>query len=168
MRNHSISPVAVLAFASIYYCLKFALEGAVSGVSMAVVEGVSSGFAGYSMIKKAMLISPLFVYLAFAVLYIALGMLKCSTKRFATAVEQTFLFHIIFFAVSLIAFFISGQPQTVHSFGETVVGALIFKAGGWLPLILLGFFAWRFCNTLQDGDVDDAPVTSAFRKPQAG
>ena len=70
MKRQPNNPIAILVLVFIYYFLKFALESAVSGVSMAVVEGVSSGVSGWSLARKAMLISPVFTYLAFAVMYI--------------------------------------------------------------------------------------------------
>ena len=151
MKNHSMNPVAVFAFVFIYYFLKFGLLTAGGGASMAVVEGVSSGVSGYSTARKAMLISPVFVYLAFAILHIAFELLQHSTKRLEKAVERTFQFHLAFFAVSIGAFLTwttlgLEMAQSVHAFQESTLGGLIFATGTWLPVILIGFFIWRYAN----------------------
>ena len=157
-KGQANNPVGILVVVFIYYFLKFALENAVSGVSMAVVEGVSSGFSGWSIFRKAMLISPVFIYLAFAGLYFASGPFRWSTHRIAKAVEQTFKFHILFFVVSLVSFFLSG-PQTIYMFEETTFGGIIMTTGMWLPLLLVGFFAWRYAATTEQPETNSMAST---------
>jgi len=166
MKSQPASPIAILVVVFVYYFLKFAMEGAVSGVSMAVVEGVSSGFGGWSLVSKAMLISPVFAYLGFAVLHIVSGLMAWSKYRIAKAVEQTFQFHIAFFVVSAASFFLSG-PQTIYMFEETFLGGVIMAVGEQLPLVLIGFFIWRYSATPQQHETN-APTGRAFGNTQAG
>ena len=157
MKNQPVSPIAVLVLVFIYYFLKFALETAVGGASMAVVEGVSSGVSGWNPARKAMLISPVFAYLAFAVLHIASKLLRWSKYRIAKAVEQTFQFHIAFFVVSVAAFFLSG-PQTIYMFEETAFGGFTMAVGKLLPLLLVGFFMWRYVTTPEQPEAKNSMV----------
>lgn len=165
IKSKANNPVGILALVFIYYFLKFVMESAASGVSMAVVEGVSSGASGWGVSKKAMLISPVFAYLAFAIVYIVSEPLRLSKRRVAKAVDYTFLFHIVFFIVSLAAFFLSG-PQTFCMFEETAVGGLVMAIGNWLPLLLVGFFVWRYAVATEQPRVED-PMASAFKNTQS-
>jgi len=161
-KNQPVSPFAILVLVFIYYFLKFVLGSAASGASMAVVEGVSS----WSLAKKAMLISPVFAYLAFALLHIASGLLRCSKYRIAKAVERTFQFHIAFFVVSIATFFLSG-PQTIYMFEETALGGFIMGVGRFLPFLLVGLFIWRYAVTLQHPETKNS-LGRASRNTQAG
>ncbi len=166
MRRQPANPIRILGLVITYYFLKFCMDSAVSGVSMAVVEGVSSGVSGWSLTRKASLISPVFIYLAFSALYLASGFLKLSTHRLAKAVEQTFQFHIGFFVVSVAAFFLCGPP-TIHMFEETALGGFIMAAGKCLPLLLVCVFTWRYAAAVGEPETSH-PVTNAFNNTQAG
>lgn len=167
MKRQPANPIGILGLVFIYYFLKFAMESAASGVSMAVVEGVSSGVSGWSVTRKAMLISPVFAYLGFTVLYFASGLFGWSKHRLAKAVERTFQFHIAFFVVSIAAFFLGGEPQTIYMFEETAIGELIMTVGKWLPVLLVIFFVWRYTATKEQTRTQDS-MSSAFNNTQAG
>lgn len=143
MKKQSANPVAILVLVTIWYVLKFGLESAVAGMSQAAVEGVA---IGRDTMEKAMLISPLFVYLAFVLVYFSANLFGCCTERISHAVEKAFQFHIAFFVIALGAFALLAEG-TVYTFAETFPGNVIMPIGDWLPLILVTIFTAVYATT---------------------
>lgn len=143
MKKQSLSPVAILIFAFIWYMLKLAVMTVGESVSMAAVEGVA---IRRDVVQDAMTISPVFVYLAFTLMYLSSSLFGFCNARISLAAKIAFHFHMAFFALAFVVFSFFGEV-TVYTFFDTFTGSFFLHVGNWLPIILIGIFTAVYART---------------------
>ena len=137
-------PLAFLLFSFGYYFLTTSLTSAVSGISMASVEGVA---IAPPWIDKFVAISPVFVYLIAWSIHAYYELRNKNTVAVRYATQVTFIAHLVWFAVCVILW-VSCGAMPIFSFSKTVVGSLMFATGDYLAAILLAIFMWTWVSKM--------------------
>ena len=145
-RKELAHPLAFLIFTFLYYFLAASMRAAVSGISMAAVEGVASYPSWFERFNA---LTPVFVYLGAWMVHSVWEYRKLDTRSVRLATARTFQVHLAWFAIGVGVWICRGTPALV-AFEIDPVGKILYGIGNYLPGMLIAVFIWTLVTNGQN------------------